>query len=57
MLWCHSLLVRLVFEGSIPTRGGFHSENFFPAVLFWYCFFLGMVIEKRHGRVRERCTV
>ena len=29
VLWCHSHLVWLVFEGSIPTCAGFHSENFF----------------------------
>ena len=29
MLWCRSHLVWLVFEGSIPTCAGFHSENFF----------------------------
>ena len=29
VLWCHSHLVWLVFEGSIPTCACFHSENFF----------------------------
>ena len=29
VLWCRSHLVWLVFEGSIPTCAGFHSENFF----------------------------
>ena len=29
LLWCHSHLVWLVFEGSIPTCTCFHSENFF----------------------------
>ena len=29
VLWCRSHLVWLVFEGSIPTCTGFHSENFF----------------------------
>ena len=28
VLWCHSHLVWLVFEGSIPTYACFHSENF-----------------------------
>ena len=28
VLWCHSHLVWLVFEGSIPTCACFHSENF-----------------------------
>ena len=35
LLWCHSHLVWLVFEGSIPTCACFHSENFF--VTFYYC--------------------
>ena len=29
LLWCHSHLVWLVFEGSIPTCACFHSENFY----------------------------
>ena len=29
VLWCHSHLVWLVFEGSIPTCACFRSENFF----------------------------
>ena len=29
LLWCHSHLVWLVFEGSIPTCACFYSENFF----------------------------
>ena len=29
VLWCRSHLVRVVFERSIPTCAGFHSENFF----------------------------
>ena len=28
VLWCHSYLVWLVFEGSSPTCACFHSENF-----------------------------
>ena len=28
VLWCHSHLVWLVFESSIPTCACFHSENF-----------------------------
>ena len=28
VLWCHSHLVWLVFEASIPTCACFHSENF-----------------------------
>ena len=37
VLWCRSHLVWLVFEGSIPTCAGFHSENFLslvPAAFF-----------------------
>ena len=51
VLWCHSHLVWLVFEGSIPTCACFHSENFLwliPAVFF--CF-LGMVREMRKKRI------
>ena len=33
VLWCHSHLVWLVFEGSIPTWACFHSEIFFET---WY---------------------
>ena len=29
VLWCHSHLVWLVFEGSIPTSACFHSEKKF----------------------------
>ena len=28
VLWCHSHLVWLVFEGFIPTCASFYSENF-----------------------------
>ena len=53
LLWCHSHLVWLVFEGSIPTCACFHSENFF--VTCSCCFFFGssleMVTEKRRGRL------
>ena len=57
VLWCHSHLVWLVFEASIPTCTCFHSENFLwlvPAIFvvvvcFLYCC-LGMVREKRGGR-------
>ena len=51
VLWCHSHLVWLVFEGSIPTCTCFHSENFF-VTCFCFCsvLFLGMVREKRDGR-------
>ena len=33
VLWCRSHLVWLVFEGSMPTCAGFHSENFFVTFL------------------------
>ena len=54
LLWCHSHLVWLVFEGSIPTCACFHSENFFVTCSCWVffcCNLLGTVTEKRHGRV------
>ena len=38
VLWCHSHLVWLVFEGSIPTCACFPLENFLrlvPAVFAW----------------------
>ena len=34
LLWCHSHLVWLVFEGSIPTCTCFLSENFFVTCNF-----------------------
>ena len=43
---CHSHLVWLVFEGSIPTCACFHSENFFVTCLLCFFFGLGMVREK-----------
>ena len=36
LLWCHSHLVWLVFEGSIPTCTCFHSENFFVTCICRY---------------------
>ena len=66
LLWCHSHLVWLVFEGSIPTCACFHSETFHLVtcsywffLFFLYCF-LGMVREKRHwrvGRGEDACCV
>ena len=47
LLWCHSHLVWLVFEGSIPTCTCFHSEDLFVTCS---CCFLRMVSEKRGGR-------
>ena len=40
VLWCHSHLVWLGFEGSIPTCACFHSENFCDLFLlsFFVCF-------------------
>ena len=52
VLWCHSHLVWLVFEASIPTCTCFPSENFFDLFLllfFLYCR-IGMVREKKVGR-------
>ena len=53
VLWCHSHLVWLVFEDSIPTS--FHSENFICDLFLLLFFFLlychlGMLREKRGGR-------
>ena len=54
LLWCHSHLVWLVFEGSIPTCACSHSENFFVTCSCCLCCIsLEMVREKRHGRVAE----
>ena len=47
VLWCHSHLVWLVFEGSIPTCVVFIQKTF---VTCSCCFFLGIVREKRGGR-------
>ena len=55
-LWCHSHLVWLVFEGSIPTCACLHSENFFvtcSCCLFYFGSLLGTVTEKRRGRVGQ----
>ena len=49
VLWCRSHLVRLVFEGSIPTCVCFHLENFF--VTCSCCFFF---IVLRNGKREER---
>ena len=40
LLWCHSHLVWLVFEGSIPTCTCFHLENFFVTCSCCFCSFL-----------------
>ena len=55
VLWCHSHLVRLVFEASIPTCTCFHEGKLFLTCFlslffsFLYCR-LGMVREKKGGR-------
>ena len=50
---CHSHLVWLVFEGSIPTCTCFHSENFFVAgfCCFFVCF---VVLSFRNSKREER---
>ena len=53
VLWCHSHLVWLVFEGSIPTCACFPLENFFvtcSCCFFFLELFLEMVREKRGGK-------
>ena len=47
VLWCHSHLVWLVFEGFIPTCACFHLENVF--VTCSCCFFLLFRNSKRKG--------
>ena len=37
-LWCHSHLVWLVFEDSIPTCASFHSENVFLRLYYIYIY-------------------
>ena len=49
VLWCHSHLVWLVFEGSISTCACFHSENF--CGLFLLGFFVALF---RSGKREER---
>ena len=46
LLWCHSHLVWLVFEGSIPTCTCFHSENFFVTFTYNYTHLHGIKCEK-----------
>ena len=45
MLWCHSHLVWLVFEGSIPTCTCFHLENFINIGVIPHTFALTMIEE------------
>ena len=55
VLWCHSHLVWLVFEVSIPTWTCFLSENFCDLfrLLFLSCH-LGMVREKVAGEAEGK---
>ena len=60
VLWCHSHLVWLVFEASIPTWTCFPSENFLCLVSV--AFFVlslrnGRREERWEGRPRGRCMV
>ena len=61
LLWCHSHLVWLVFEGSIPTCACFHSENFFVTCSCWVFFVMffrnGKREETWEGRPRGRCVL
>ena len=52
VLWCRSHLVWLVFEGSIPTCAGFHSENFFVSCSCCFFFVYGFlkVVRDKRGR-------
>ena len=51
VLWCHSHLFWLVFEGFIPTCACFHLENFF--VTCSSCFFLIEVVREKRDRQGE----
>ena len=55
VLLCHSYLVWLVFESSIPTCACFHPENFL--VTSFYCFLNGKREERWEGRPRGRCML
>ena len=62
LLWCHSHLVWLVFEGSIPTCTCFHSENFFVTCFCSFFFFVLLFRNGKRevtweGRPRGRCMV
>ena len=62
VLWCHSHLVQLVFERSIPTCACFHSENFlvtcFCCFFLLFFFFYNTKIEERWVRkARGRCMI
>ena len=53
VLWCHPHLVWLVFEGSIPTCAGFHSENFFVTCSCCFFFMVLEVVREKRGRQGE----
>ena len=73
VLWCHSHLVWLVFEASIPTCACFHSENFFCDLFLLFFFFVFVCVcvcvcvcvlfrngkreERWEGMPRGRCMV
>ena len=58
VLWCRSHLVWLVFEGSIPSCAGFHSENFFVTCsCCFFCLWLFKSNKKEERQARERCMV
>ena len=60
LLWCHSYLVWLVFEGPIPTCACFLLENFFVtcSCCFSFVFFRDCNREVTwEGRPRERCML
>ena len=51
VLWCHSHLVWLVFEASIPTCACFHEGKLFVT---FFCCLLSLRISKREERWEER---
>ena len=63
VLWCHSHLVRLVFEASIPTCTCFHEGKLFLTcfLLLFFIFVLsfrnGKREERWEGKPRGRCMV
>ena len=59
VLWCRFHLVWLVFEGSIPTCAGFHSENFFVtcSCCFFFCLWFFKSSKREERQARERCMV
>ena len=63
VLWCHSHLVWLVFEASIPTCTCFHEGKllWLVSVAFFFLFVMlfrnGKTEERREERPRGRCMV